>query len=167
MSEVKNVSFYRQDLLTKDLLGKEQQGKTLVIACPKQGAPELLYFGDALPKTTDLASVYLSQQAAIPQGMMDKPTPMSLIPEAGRGWLQTPAVEAIAEDRPVWAACWSLVAVDEKQSGFVIRLEDKVAQLSVALNIGLLPSGVLRQQLTLTNQGQANVTVQRLACTLP
>ena len=157
-----NVSLYRQDLPQQNA-----QGKTLVIACPEQGAPELLYFGDALPKTTDLNSLYLSQQAAIPQAMMDKPTPMSLIPEAGRGWLQTAGVEAMAADRPAWAACWTLVDVEEQQNGFLIRLEDKVAQLSVALNIGLLPSGVLRQQLTLSNQGQADVTVQRLACTLP
>lgn len=154
-----NIGFYRQD--SKD------QSKTLVIACPKQGSPELLYFGDALPAQTDLSAVYMSQLAAIPQAMMDKPVPMSLLPEAGRGWLQTPAVEASAEDRPTWAACWSLLDVEALESGFKIRLEDNVAQLSVSLTIGLLPSGVLRQQLTLINQGQGDVMVQRLACTLP
>ena len=154
-----NLRFYRQD--SKD------QSKTLVIACPQQGSPELLYFGDVLPEETDLSAVYMSQQAAIPQAMMDKPVPMSLLPEAGRGWLQTPAVEASAQDRPTWAACWTLLDVEELESGFVIRLEDQVAQLSVSLAIGLLPSGVLRQQLSLTNQGQGDVTVQRLACTLP
>jgi alpha-galactosidase len=157
-----NMSFYRQDLL-----GQEPQGKTLVIACPQQGAPELVFFGDALPATTALESLYLSKQMAIANAMMDKPAPMSLIPEVGRGWLQSPAMEASAEDRPVWAACWSLIDVNESQTGLAIRLEDKVAQLSLTLDIGLLPSGVLRQQLALTNQGRGDVTVQRLACTLP
>jgi len=93
MSILQQTSLYRVD----------QQDKTLVIACHQKASPELVYFGDALPKGTSLESVYLSQQAGIPQAMLDQPAAMSLIPEAGRGWLQSPAVEAQALDRPVWA----------------------------------------------------------------
>jgi alpha-galactosidase len=144
-----------------------QQGKTLVIACPKEGSPELAYWGNILPETTSIECLYLAQQMAVPQAMLDQPATMSLVPEAGRGWLQSPAVEAHAKDRPVWATCWSLIEVVERDDHVCITLEDSVARLVLELEIGLLPSGVLRQQLRLTNQGLADVIVQRLACTLP
>jgi alpha-galactosidase len=138
-----------------------------VIACHPKASPELVYFADALPADTDLASLFASTRRAIAQGMMDKPAAMSLIPESGRGWLQSPAVEASADDRPTWAACWSLVAVEAQQQGWMIHLVDQVAQLALSLSIGMLSSGVLRQQLTLRNSGEVEVRVQRLACTLP
>lgn len=155
------------DILNAELYRQDQDGKTLVIACPFEGAPELVYFGQALPDDTHLKSLYLSQQQAIPQAYMDKPVRMSLIPEAGRGWLQSPGVEASAVDRPAWAMCWSLKAVHQLEFGFDIELEDTVAQLSVCLSIGLTGSGLLRQQLALTNDGQLDITLHRLACTLP
>lgn len=157
MNNELKVSVYRQD----------QQGKTLVIACPEKGAPELMYFGSALPDRTSLNDLYLAKQMAVPQAMLDKPAAMSLIPEAGRGWLHPPAVEASALNRPVWSNSWSLTAVYQQEQGFSIYLDDKVAALSLVLNIGLLPSGVLQQQLTLTNEGEGDVMVHRLACTLP
>ncbi|RBO82718.1 alpha-galactosidase [Marinomonas aquiplantarum] len=157
MSISQQTSLYRVD----------QQDKTLVIACHQKASPELVYFGDALPKETSLESVYLSQQAGIPQAMLDQPAAMSLIPEAGRGWLQSPAVEAQALDRPVWAMRWQQVRVDQQSQDLFIALEDPIAQLALTLQIGLLPSGVLHQQVTLTNLGSAHVQVQRLACTLP
>lgn len=157
MKNESHVSFYRQD----------HQGKTLVVACPQEGAPELMYFGDALPENTSLEHLYLAKQMAVPQAMLDQPATMSLVPEAGRGWLQSPAVEASALNRSAWSACWTLVVVDKNEVGFSIYLDDKVAGLSLVLEIGLLSSGVLQQKLTLTNEGDDDVTVQRLACTLP
>lgn len=157
MKNSHDVALYRQD----------RQHKTLVIACPQEGAPELVYFGQVLPAQTHLKSLYLSQQQAIPQAFIDTPAPMTLIPEAGRGWLQSPGVEASAADRPAWAMCWTLSKIHHREDSFVIELEDKQAQLMVSLSIGLQVSGLLRQQLTLTNQGQSDVTVERLACTLP
>ncbi|SBS29789.1 Alpha-galactosidase [Marinomonas spartinae] len=157
MKNTHDIALYRQD----------RQNQTLVIACPQDGAPELLYFGRALPKDTHLNSLYWSQQQATQQASLDVPAPMSLIPEAGQGWLQSPGVEASAVDRPAWAMCWSLSNVHQQADGFLIELEDTRAQLAVALSIGLQPSGLLRQQLTLTNQGQGDITVHRLACTLP
>ncbi|AEF54967.1 alpha-galactosidase [Marinomonas posidonica] len=157
MTELNTIRFHRLD----------QQNKTLVIASHQNASPELVYFGDALPKATELDSLYLSQQAGIPQAMMDQPAAMSLIPEAGRGWMQSPAVEASAADRPAWAMRWQLKQIEELADGVMLTLEDSTAQLVLMLDIGLLPSGVLRQQLTLTNVGEGDLSVERLACTLP
>lgn len=157
MTQFSDVAFYRQD----------NAGKSLLLACPAAAAPEMLYFGDALPVETDMASVYRSQQAGIPQAMLDHPARLSLLPEAGRGWMQSPGVEVHATDRPAWSAAWTVVQVQPQTVGFKIYLEDVQAQLSLCLTLTVLDSGVLSQTLSLTNQGNEPVEVQRLACTLP
>lgn len=151
------TSFYRQD----------KQDKTLIVACHKDAAPELLYFGEALPKETQLDALYLSQQMAVPQAMLDKPASLSLIPEAGRGWMQSPGVEASADDRSTWALCWTLVDVQQSEEGFIFQLDDTAAKLSLHLSIGLKSGGILALKVSLKNQGLCDVMVNRLACTLP
>ncbi|WP_191601993.1 alpha-galactosidase [Marinomonas algicola] len=157
MTALANTGFYRQD----------KAGKTLILACPEKGAPELVYFGLALPFDTPSENVYLAMQSGVPQAMLEEPPRLSLLPEAGRGWLQSPAVEVTALDRPTWAAVWSLDKVVEQNLGFSVYLSDAVAELAVCLNIALLESGVLSQKITLTNNGTTQMNVERLACTLP
>ncbi len=157
MAVLANTDFYRQD----------NAGKTLLLACPEKGAPELVYFGNVLPVDTDASHLYLALQAGVPQAMLEHPPRLSLLPEAGRGWLQSPAVEVNAVDRPAWSVVWLLQNVIQDDNGLQINLCDPVAELSISLNIALLNSGVLSQKITLTNIGKEAVEVQRLACTLP
>lgn len=149
------------------LLRQDVSDFTLVLACPEQGAPQLAYWGAVLPATTDLQALYLAQQMGVPQAMLDHPPALSLLPEAGRGWLQSPAVEVSSAVRASWAPCWQLQKVKELECGWTLELDDKLAGLALSLSVGLKASGVLRQQLTLTNLSEQPLQVQRLAMTLP
>ena len=103
--------------LQSDFLRQDVAGKTLVIYCPQEGAPELVYFATSLPLETDLAALKLSQQTSIPQAMLDEPASLSLLPEAGKGWQGSPAMEIAANDRPAWAPRWSLDKVLSRDAG--------------------------------------------------
>ena len=151
------MSFHRQD----------RCGKSLIIACPFAGAPQLVYFGESLPLSTSSESLYLASQQGIANAMLDQPAPMSLVPEAGRGWLQSPGIEASADDRPAWAMCWSLLDIKDTAFGWSIALQDSIAGLKLILEIALLESGLFSQKLQLINLQAGPVTVQRLACTMP
>lgn len=157
MVTLSSLSFHRQD----------RNGKSLIIVCPQLGAPQLVYFGDALPSSTASESLYMSAQQGIANAMFDQPAPISLVPEAGRGWLQAPGVEASAEDRPVWSMRWSLLEVKDTQLGWTIALQDSIAGLKLVLHIALLESGLLSQKIQLINQCAGQVTVHRLACSMP
>ncbi|GAB3482879.1 alpha-galactosidase [Marinomonas epiphytica] len=157
MTQNTSVVFYRQD---KNL-------KTLLLACSGNCAPQLIYYGDSLPLDTDLSCLYESLALPIPQAMLDKPAPLSLLPEAGRGWMQAPAVEASSDERPVWGLSFELVKGEETDTGFEFSLTDLVAEVEVKLHIGLRDSGVLSQQIHVKNLANTKVMVQRLACTMP
>jgi len=148
-------------------LRQDDGAKTLILFCPVDAAPRLIYFGSSLPLLTDLSALNLSQQGSIPQAMLDQPAPMSLLPEAGLGWLASPAMELQAIDRPAWAPRFKLDDILIIDSGFKLFLSDDVAAISVCLMIGLTPEGILKQSLTLSNLGEAELAVHRLATTLP
>ena len=148
-------------------LRQDDGAKTLVVFCPKEGAPELLYFSSSLPLLTDLSALRLSQQAGIPQAMLDHPAPLSLLPETGRGWQASPAMELEAQDRPAWAPRWKCLKTLVSGSQFQIFLADDIAAVQVCLTIGLTQAGILKQHLTLANVGESELKVHRLANTLP
>ncbi|TBR43822.1 alpha-galactosidase [Marinomonas agarivorans] len=148
-------------------LKQDHNWQTLVLFCPKKGAPELLYFGAKLPADTNLVALHLSQQPSTPQAMLDEPAPLSLLPETGRGWLASPAVEVVAEDRAAWSPCWELEQTLEQTHGYKLFLRDTNAELSICLAIGITDQGLLSQKLTLVNQGKSDIKVQRLAMTMP
>ena len=161
------LMFTEQKNSSNTFLRQDCSNQTLVLLCPVKGAPELDYLGSNLPESTDLGSLYLSQQGSTPQAMLDNPVPLSLVPENGRGWLGSPAVEVSAQDRAAWSPCWELENVLEQSEGYKIFLHDTNAELSVCLSIGLNEQGLLSQKMTLVNQGQGDVSVQRLAMTMP
>jgi alpha-galactosidase len=150
-----------------DYIRQDDGGKTLVVFCPEEGSPELVYFAPSLPLETDLVALRLSQQSSTPQAMLDQPAPLSLLPEAGRGWQGSPAMELQAEDRPAWAPRFTLEDILLLETSFSLFLCDPVAMIGVCLTLGLTEEGVLKQSLTLTNLGACELDVQRLALTLP
>lgn len=150
-----------------NFLRQDQNEQTLVVFCPAQGAPELVYLGKTLPAETDLATVYLSQQTSTPQAMLDNPAPLALLPETGRGWLASPAIEVMAQDRATWSPCWEVESTLTQANGYKIFLRDTNAELSICLMIGITEQGLLNQKITLVNQGKGDVVVQRLAMTMP
>ena len=156
-----------QTNLPSDFLRQDVADKTLVLYCPKVGAPELLYFSTSLPLETDLVALRLSQQTSIPQAMLDEPAPLSLLPEAGKGWQGSPAMEIAANDRPTWAPRWSLDKVLSRDAGYQLFLSDNIAELSVCLSLGLTQEGMFKQSLRVTNLGEGELDVQRLALTMP
>ena len=156
-----------QTNLPSDFLRQDVADKTLVLYCPKVGAPELVYFSTSLPLETDLVALRLSQQTSIPQAMLGEPAPLSLLPEAGKGWQGSPAMEIAASDRPTWAPRWSLDKVLSRDVGYQLFLSDNIAQLSVCLSLGLTQEGMFKQSLRVTNLGEGELDVQRLALTMP
>ena len=159
-----------QSMIKKEhsvFLRQDSSEQTLVLMCPEKGSPQLVYFGSLLPASTALESLFLSQQSSIPQAMLDHPAPLSLVPESGRGWLASPALEVSADDRATWSPCWQRKEVIESAQGFSIYLDDTLAELTLCLQIGLTAQGLLTQKITLTNDGAGQINVQRLALTMP
>lgn len=107
--------------------------------------------------------------ASIPQrvsGGVDSPSPLTLVPQAASGWLSTPAIEG---HRAGYDFVTKLVtnSVEAAKNRVKIKLVDGEAGLSLTLDIGLTLSGLLYQQAHLTNDADADYTLDALRMFFP
>jgi alpha-galactosidase len=66
--------------------------QTLVAASWDRGLPEILYWGAPLPEDEDLEALAGATRIDVTGGMMDTVAPMSICPEARRGWPGQPGL---------------------------------------------------------------------------
>lgn len=137
--------------------------KTSLLLNIAEGA-ELLYWGKKLQTSPDAQARALSR--AVPYGRLDSDVPVTLMPESGRGLFSSPGLEGHAQGKH-WSPVFTLKTIKHLDSGIVIYSEDSVAKLLLKTELMLdKESDVIKICHTLTNNGEARYTVNRLALTL-
>ncbi|TGG95466.1 alpha-galactosidase [Natronospirillum operosum] len=141
---------------------------SLVLSCPDDGLPAIIYWGAKLPEHTDTQALGLLHSKPAHGGTLDNHPPLSLVPEAGRGFLGAAGLEGQA-DRKHWAGQLQTQAISQPNPGTLIcDARDPVSGL--ALNLTLTLDGatdVLCARGTLTNRGDSTFMLDRLGLSFP
>ncbi len=123
---------------------------TLVFAW-SDGPPALLYHGSRLPKAVDLRVLVSVFERPLPQATLDVSEPVSLHPEAGRGF---PGHPALIGRRPTstrgWAGRFGPPNMGRSEHGVVFRMDDEARGLWLELDCSLDPEtdvAIFRSQL--------------------
>jgi alpha-galactosidase len=105
-------------------------------------------------------------EPSVPHSASDDPVPVSLIPQASRGWRGTPGVSGDRDSRS-YSLRLVLQDVEASESSAVLTLSDEAAGIRVRSALSLEPSGLLLIDQELQNVGDGAFRVASLDVTLP
>ncbi|NBB82915.1 MAG: alpha-galactosidase [Alphaproteobacteria bacterium] len=142
-------------------------GATCLIDARGPGLPRPVHWGAALPGDVDLAAIADAAARPMPNAVLDRDVPPSLMPEAGFGAFGLPAI-AVERDRRDWATAFRLTGVaplDTRQgTGVRLDLADRTAGLGLVLELTIdAETGVQARRATLENRGAEPVRLSALA----
>lgn len=107
--------------------------QSLAIAVPEQGFPEVIYWGPKL--SGKLPSIITSlTRKPLPASKLVEYTPISIIPEYGRGFFGYPGLEG-HRGRTGWTTQFQLRNVEQTEDLLVLFGQDSVAQLELKVSI--------------------------------
>ncbi len=108
-----------------------------------KGLPACVYWGPALAVAQDLGALVAALRPTVAVGSLDDFVPLSLCPEAARGWLGHPGLVLSTEVGPLWPR-FRLDVAEEVDGGLRWMARDAEAGLTLVLSVRLDPqSGVL------------------------
>jgi alpha-galactosidase len=127
--------------------------------------PEILHWGPKINRIDP--DIMLSTERPISQARLDVDVPLSLCPELGSGHFNAPGIEGHRNSHD-WAPVFEVVEQDIAEQSVVFKLQDKVAQLQLDIEIKLdFESDVIQKRITVTNIGAGNYHLTKLSSTLP
>jgi alpha-galactosidase len=135
---------------------------TLVLAVVPDDAPQLVYFGAALPRDTDLAALDAAGAPLLRGSTPDHPPPAgSILPIAGAGFMGEPALK-IAAPAPVFG--WTSCACTRQGDALTVTLASDPAALTVTLVWRLdAATGVLSTHARLNNESAHDIALGQLS----
>jgi len=124
-------------------------GQTLVLATADDGLPEAVYWGPPLPADEDLPMLAAAARPDLGAGMLDAVAPLSLAPEAARGFPGQPGITLAAADGTPLLPRLRLTAAQAAAGGLVFTATDPALGLTYTARIACLPGGALGLQAVL------------------
>ncbi|MGR5140560.1 alpha-galactosidase [Photobacterium sp. DNB23_23_1] len=125
---------------------------------------EVLYWGESISGYPKGAALALKRP--VPYGRLDNDVPVSLHPELARGVFGSPALEGHRNGQD-WAPAFTIKSISHQSGSLIIESHDSIAGLALTVNLDLDSNDVVQLKQTLTNIGEGEYLVNRLANTLP
>ncbi|WP_326755209.1 alpha-galactosidase [Streptomyces hirsutus] len=152
-------------------------GTSLVLDCTGSRLPRIVHWGADLGELTQeqLALLVAADSTQIMSNTLDVPVPLSVLPEQSAGWLGTPGLTG-HRDGTAFSTAFAVRAIETVETPelqapvrhrVTVDAEDAAARLTLALELEVTASGLVRQRATLTNQGADTYTLDGLLLTLP
>ena len=152
--------------MTKPLIHLSTETTSVLIKAEKH-LPEVVYWGEKLPETTDLALYFQANHRPVQQGSIDTDTVLSLCPEHARGLFSSPGLEGCRQGNH-WSPEFTVEEVLEQNNRVVFSCRDPGAELKLSIHLTLNPvTSVLETHLELTNDGDSAYELHKLTNTLP
>ncbi len=149
-------------------------GVSLVVGSRRGSLPVVLHWGHDLGELAadELAALAAGGIPATVPNDLDEPAPSgALLPEHSAGWNGRPGLVGSRAGRgwsPRFTPTGFRAGSDPAGGGRVIATgSDESAGLAVAIEVELLPSGLLRQRATVTATAEGGYALDGLALTLP
>ncbi|MFC4066641.1 alpha-galactosidase [Actinoplanes subglobosus] len=148
-----------------DFVHLSRDGVSVVLDCRGPSLPAIAHWGAALGDV-DPAALTLAT-APQPIGFSaDGTVRVSIVPEQSAGWLGHPGLAGHRDGR-AWSSAFEVSEID--RSGVAVRIDglDRDAGLSLAVDLELLPGGVLRARARLTSLLPGTYWLEHLMVFLP
>lgn len=138
---------------------------TTMVFAWTDGVPALLYHGRMLQAATDLEALAAAYERPLVNAVLDVTEPVSLHPEASRGFLGHPALTGRRQDAPrSWAGRFSDTECVEVEGGVIFHLTDEPRGVGLELHCRLdSETDIAVFKTRLINQGDTSFTVDWLA----
>src|SRR5271165_3870768 len=137
-----------------NILQLDSLTQSLAFAVPDEGFPEVIYWGAKLSDKLPSVATSLTRKP-LPQSKLKEYTPVSIIPEYGRGFFGHPGVEG-HRGRSAWATQFQLRSAVRTEDLLVLFGEDPVAQLELKVSIFCsVHFGLLRIRSSIKNVGKS------------
>ncbi|MEU4690162.1 alpha-galactosidase [Actinoplanes sp. NPDC023714] len=133
-------------------------GVSLVLDCTGPRLPRILHWGADLGDADPDEFAALAF-ASIPQPVsntIDRPVPISLLPEHAAGWLGTPGLTG-HRDGGAFSTEFTVERTTEEPGRLAVSARDDAAGLGLLLELEMTEDGLLRQRATVTNRDPAAV----------
>lgn len=143
-----------------------QSRETSLVLDTSTPSPTVMHWG-AFLGSDDLVALRAALELPVPHGGLDVVAPLSLTPEQGSGYLDSPGVEGHRPDGGGWAPRFVSSEVISTEQGARCISVDEHEQLELRSEFQMQESGVLRIRSALRNLGDIPYTVQALRITLP
>ncbi|MGI9436230.1 MAG: alpha-galactosidase [Geminicoccaceae bacterium] len=139
--------------------------ETTMVFAWTEGVPALIYHGACLPDAADLNALSASFIPPLPKAALDVSEPISLHPEAGRGFSGHPALIGHRPDDPKgWAGRFGGTLIEAVEHGVRFEVRDHPRGLILELDCRLDPkTDVATLRTILKNQGSTTFVVDWLA----
>ena len=147
------------------LLAHLTDGRSSLLITSNGGMPCLAHWGAPLGAVDALLLGALERP--VPNGGLDVDPPVGLVAEASVGWFGTPGLEGHRADGRDFAPQFTLTSSDIDASKATFVLADQSAGLSMTIAVVLHPSGVAVFTATVTNDSDADYSLDALRITLP
>jgi alpha-galactosidase len=140
-------------------------GVSLVLHCAGFRLPQVLHWGADLGVGGERGLAGTAVPAVVPNAP-DVPAAVAVVPEHATGWAGLPGVRG-HRDGADWSPLFVVSAVTESAGICLVRAADDEAGLTLDLEIGLTPAGLVRMKATLRNVAELPYTLDGLALALP
>jgi alpha-galactosidase len=156
-------------------------GVSVVLDVTDGRIPAIAHWGAALGTLgrAGLDAVCEAAVDAVPQNGVDVPVRIGLLPQQSDGWIGRPGLTGARPDGSGWATRLvtqgieldelPMTAAHAETGAARVRfaLADETQQLTVALDVELLPTGLLRLRAVLTNTGRTPYALDELTLAVP
>jgi alpha-galactosidase len=148
-------------------------GVSLVLDAQGARMPRILHWGAALGELTadDLEQLCLASLTPMITSVPDVPMPVGVLPESASGWPGLPGLSGNRDGR-AWSPLFTLTTIEQSTSADGAQRvtavgQDSSTQLTICLEIELVPSGVVRLRAKVENDGPAGYALDGLVLALP
>jgi alpha-galactosidase len=137
-----------------NILQLDSLTQSLAFAVPDQGFPEVIYWGPKLSSKLPSVATSLTRKP-LPQSKLIEYTPVSIIPEYGRGFFGNPGLEG-HRGRTAWATQFQPHSTERTEDLLVFLGQDPVAQLELKVSIFCSAHvGLIRIRSSIKNMGKS------------
>src|SRR3974377_611152 len=137
-----------------NILQLDSLTQSLAITVPEQGFPEIIYWGPNLSGKLQSVAMSLTRKP-IPSSKLIEYTPVSIVPECGRGFFGHPGLEG-HRGRTGWATQFQLHNAELTDDVLLLFGQDPVAELELKVSIFRSDySGLFWIRSTVGNVGKA------------
>ncbi|MEO3799523.1 alpha-galactosidase [Nonomuraea sp. B1E8] len=142
-------------------------GVSVVLECPPDALPALLYWGPDLGALGEDALGHLAAELR-PRAdqTVEVPVRTALVPEGRTGWMGMPGLSGHHQGEN-WSPAFTAVTYERAGQGVTATATDSRARLDLTITVELDPSGLLRARAELRNRHGLPYTLDALNLVLP
>ncbi|MCU1638133.1 MAG: Alpha-galactosidase [Microbacteriaceae bacterium] len=153
---------------TAPVLQLRSGGTGVLVDTRTTGLPTIVHWGRDLGECGEAELAALAD-AAVPQrvsGSLDTPARLTILPQESFGWQGSPGLVGSRDGRD-FSPALETAGIRSTGDSLTVTATDDAARLSATIEVTIGRTGLLRQRITLVNDGESPYSVQHLAPVFP